>query len=132
MKSPGVAALSVAAKDVVDAEAGRLPLIDDKSTDLGLDLLLDRVELFSCLVGEELSRFDKLNTPLLGRDLLLALLPSLSWLFGRSSFLTGLLALPRTSFSTIDVVEDSLPLRSPLIRAIFKSGFRLRIVSRMF
>ena len=140
MKSPGVVVLSGVLREVnevVDvserAEFGRLLV---RSTDLGRDLLRDRIDDigFSAFAGELSSRFN-VTTRLRGLDRDRLLLPSLtspSSLFGRSlSLVVVLLALDRTSLSVTDVVEESLPLLSPLMSAAFNSGFRLRIVSRI-
>lgn len=142
MKSPGVLALSGFARDVKEGveardrdEAGRPEV---RSADLGLDLLRDRVEdsVLSVFVGELSSRLDKVNTRLLGRERDRLLFPSCtspSSLPGLSEpRLVGLLALDLTSAMPPEVIDKSLPLLSPLMRAALSSGLRLRMVSLMF
>ena len=140
MKSPGVVVLSGVVSELNElVEASDLDDVgraDDMSTDLGRDLLRDRVEDsgLSALVGELSALFDSVNTRLLGRERDRARFPSspCSLLGLCSSLFVGLLALGLISFNTVEVVEDSLPLLSPFIRAVLSSGLRLRMVSLIF
>src|SRR5437764_1074216 len=141
MKSLGDAARSGEAREVRELldcidleEPGREA---ERSTDFGLDLLVERVEPsdFCFLLGELSSRFVSVKTRLRGRDRerLLSFLSSLLAENWDDPSFAGLPARGPVLFrsDTVDVTDEPLPILSPRMRPALTSGFKLRMVSRI-